>query len=1004
MPEIVQPDMKPANQQGSNQMAASSQHQLPPIVAPTKPPPIGSGGWRRISSTEYRRIDWLGPSKTERFLVWDGQHWVKQSTTTVYNPATGRPMPKLGPGEAYMNTAAGLTIVKGYAGGSGVSSTAAEISRANPTLGDARALALAQTNLPKAEIQAYVDKELDFYRSNIQLADGKWVSKENWAKVPEKYQTIAMTDGYEAMKTAIENDNRKGLLADQKPKALTPIEQLAGRKLLGTLITAQEVMDAPYELTILTGRAIQQIQDTIKDVPGVNEKIRMGVQGGLTGLAGIEAGILTMPGLVISSGLSSLTALTQGKFRKAGETAVLVPKGIVGSFTGIAKDIGTNPYYGIPEAIPMAIFLITPVKAIVKTGIKVAKSGIAYASPAGIPTRAAAIEVDVARVPWKEVGYENGLKVIGEAIQKQLETLPINKTITGKVNVELAGKTFEVSYRRTPLQTEMPDVWYHAAADATPILKELAENGKVTIKGELYTSPQAAMDFLRRSASGVAPVNPGIIAIRASDLKGARLPFKEYKGAIENEIVVKEGMELRPTDPNWYSRATRTKLAAPDNSRATYLTKPLTGKTFTQYQGATETFTSTVIDGKVVDLAKSATINEGQFVPTYWLKTAGAKTGAPSIGQVYAASGLALLESIKDLPYQRLRKIQLSFYGETAEGALSPFYNSRKAYGKIKAIGERLETNAARELKRVADPKWSETAKARAYTAIMDRLTFEELNRSLSKKVVKEALRENRDNFPARYNINLRNALVIAAMGSRARLPAKSLRATRPDIISSYQTEISPHEEGYASESKPPRDTSNGTRAPSETIGRVESPSRLPPSPPSTPPSTPPTIPPSVPPREPPPREPPPPRRPPPPKSPPRRRTIQERLSGMKARRQDFAGAIGWKQGFVVYALKEPYRSQTDVGIFSAKNPPPGMKIVDGPGSAYRTIQTITGRPPDKLAIDMGIMDVIALKGKRLKFRPDLEQMTAGDIVLGSPARNKRRQRYPSPEALIHRG
>ena len=61
-----------------------------------------------------------------------------------------------------------------------------------------------------------------------------------------------------------------------------------------------------------------------------------------------------------------------------------------------------------------------------------------------------------------------------------------------------------------------------------------------------------------------------------------------------------------------------------------------------------------------------------------------------------------------------------------------------------------------------------------------------------------------------------------------------------------------------------------------------------------------------------------------------------------------------------------------------------------GVKSAYKSIQTLTGKPPEKLALDMGMMDILISKPKvapgsegAIKYTRDIKQKTTGDISLG---------------------
>jgi len=74
-------------------------------------------------------------------------------------------------------------------------------------------------------------------------------------------------------------------------------------------------------------------------------------------------------------------------------------------------------------------------------------------------------------------------------------------------------------------------------------------------------------------------------------------------------------------------------------------------------------------------------------------------------------------------------------------------------------------------------------------------------------------------------------------------------------------------------------------------------------------------------------------------------------------RRDAFAGATAWKQGFGYWAIKYPYTRKSDIAFF--RKPPEGAEIVSGAGAAYRSIKLMTGKaPPKDLLIPLGIMTI----------------------------------------------
>ncbi len=120
-------------------------------------------------------------------------------------------------------------------------------------------------------------------------------------------------------------------------------------------------------------------------------------------------------------------------------------------------------------------------------------------------------------------------------------------------------------------------------------------------------------------------------------------------------------------------------------------------------------------------------------------------------------------------------------------------------------------------------------------------------------------------------------------------------------------------------------------------------------------------------------------------------RLVTPVVRSSKSMQDDFNGAIAWRQGFGWYVIKSPYKSIDDVAFFRDA-PPPGAKVVKGgAGSALRSIQALAGDVPDKLTVDLGIMDVkiknpARIPGKRgaIVYRRDTRRSTTGDISIGT--------------------
>lgn len=91
------------------------------------------------------------------------------------------------------------------------------------------------------------------------------------------------------------------------------------------------------------------------------------------------------------------------------------------------------------------------------------------------------------------------------------------------------------------------------------------------------------------------------------------------------------------------------------------------------------------------------------------------------------------------------------------------------------------------------------------------------------------------------------------------------------------------------------------------------------------------------------------------------------------------------------WVVRFPYKTRADIKCYMDGLPPGVTDVKSGVGSALRSIQKITGKPPSRLVIDLGIVDVV-IKGPTRKGEPgairykrDVKQKTRGDITIGKP-------------------
>ena len=92
---------------------------------------------------------------------------------------------------------------------------------------------------------------------------------------------------------------------------------------------------------------------------------------------------------------------------------------------------------------------------------------------------------------------------------------------------------------------------------------------------------------------------------------------------------------------------------------------------------------------------------------------------------------------------------------------------------------------------------------------------------------------------------------------------------------------------------------------------------------------------------------------------------------------------ITWKQGFVWWTIKPPYKSRKDITV--KKTPPDNAIRAKGPGSAFKTIQALGGNTDILLSLDIGAFDIKLItqdKQPRLKFKRDIKQKTKSQVTL----------------------
>lgn len=117
--------------------------------------------------------------------------------------------------------------------------------------------------------------------------------------------------------------------------------------------------------------------------------------------------------------------------------------------------------------------------------------------------------------------------------------------------------------------------------------------------------------------------------------------------------------------------------------------------------------------------------------------------------------------------------------------------------------------------------------------------------------------------------------------------------------------------------------------------------------------------------------------------------------------------AIAWRQGAVGrppqdvwYVISSPYRSASDVTRYIGVLPTGVTDVMPGKGSALRSIQTITGIPPARLEVDLGIQDITITdpdgvgEPGAIQYNLDKKERTTGDITIKGNIKTIRKKTF----------
>lgn len=598
--------------------------------------------------------------------------------------------------------------------------------------------------------------------------------------------------------------------------------------------------------------------------------------------------------------------------------------------TSTVKSIGKTTLAELQAPITSVLHPIESAKSIIYPAETVIR-------PGKLPLTALEIRYSTVKIPVRQIG-------------SPVDAMAARDTLVARA-LRGTGATVEVGGRELALTpTALQEVLQGVAVHTTPDLRAFLGGAKIGQgrEGGLFVSPTLHSKFSVASAFGDMPKGgmPGAVIITDKKILARLQPTRKiYRGAVEVESLLKTGETLPAPSQILFTRAAMGAKASAREIRR-------------------------VEDG----IRKAREMGRWDEVEELTAKLKKMKEYDVPAGQ-----RLSLAVIGPPLSTKQIAQLKLLGAKDLIRDIFAPSWKAKGLTRNLDELADLGKQTKKLERELAAAKKARDTAKVNTLES-----RIKELNRRsarISERVDREAL----SHTPLRpmalgYGRLLGERLfteyaerdpvgfarVVRRMNTEGR--QRVYTALEPRLARSFRVRVE----------RLPRDV----RAPQvySAISRVEVPRDSKLTRTAPPPRTPPRS--RVPPPE---REFPPPDIPPPPEQP-LPPTVPKLSKGEdEAGRRMPMGSICWKQGLFYITLKPPYRGKKDM-VWTRKAPS-GVKMIEGPGSARKTITKLGVNVPEKALLDLGIMDVeIARHGSRIKFRRDVRQRTRLGYPVGMPA------------------
>ena len=432
------------------------------------------------------------------------------------------------------------------------------------------------------DTKQYETEKIQFEKDNIELADHKWISRKEWADVPQEYQDIGLKRGYSVMVQAIQKSQKEQKEEYSKQLALNALEPYKDAESNYNLVQfyAQNKLLTDHAKNVLLRKAgfdpnSKTVQDAKKQ-GDAKSGFFSGVWQGMTpwdeskGERASAKGVFVMagenlvPGIYLARHWKNMTVGEKALFIGIDAISMIpvVTAGARGArlvsvtgkaerasrLAGAVKGVGRE---AVSEAVSQIIapinMIIHPVST-VRSGIRETAGLIEnIASPKRLPEASVTNIFNTIKFRITDATTKAEAMAMRDEIVK-MAGMSKDKTVA----VQIGNNVVEIT--RSPLMRETGGVAHGTPFAEQMLGKKLTSNTVIKVGEEgMYISPTPAPRFSTATSRGAVGERHAIVIIGPETAKKIEASNKIYRNTAEMEGVLPKGTEI-PLKQKLYTR------------------------------------------------------------------------------------------------------------------------------------------------------------------------------------------------------------------------------------------------------------------------------------------------------------------------------------------------------------------------------------------------------------------------------------------------------------------